>query len=266
LLCAQGYRDGRVLLAGDSAHLVIPTAGLGLNTGICDAIDVSWKLAAILGGWGGHELLQSYEDERRQIGVRNVRASGNATEARRERGEDHFRPWIREDSERGREAREMVTRTAQLEAGQTTIISGIERGYRYINSALLWPESGEGPDPDNITYVPTTWPGTRLPHMWCTNGEALLDRLGPWYTVLRFGDRVDTSGIERALATAKVPYQTLQLGIGEPAYDVYGGFDALLIRPDVHVAWRGKQTPRDPQSIAAVATGAIDGRTVASAT
>jgi 2-polyprenyl-6-methoxyphenol hydroxylase-like FAD-dependent oxidoreductase len=265
LLCAQRYRDGRVLLAGDSAHLVIPTAGLGLNTGIGDAIDVSWKLAAILDGWGGHELLQSYEDERRQIGVRNVRASGNATEARRERGEDHFRPWIREDSERGREAREMVRRTAQLEAGKTTIISGIERGYRYINSALLWPESGEGPDPDNIVYVPTTWPGTRLPHMWCTNGEALLDRLGPWYTVLRFGDRVDTSGIERALAIAKVPYETLQLGIGEPAYDVYGGFDALLIRPDVHVAWRGKHTTRDPQLIAAVATGAIDGRAVASA-
>ncbi len=103
LLCAQRYVDGRVMLAGDSAHLVIPTAGLGLNTGIGDAIDLSWKLSAILWGWGSPQLIQAYEDERRQIGVRNVRASGNATAERRERREDHWVPWIREDSDRGRE-------------------------------------------------------------------------------------------------------------------------------------------------------------------
>ncbi len=255
LLCAQRYRDGRVLLAGDSAHLVIPTAGLGLNTGVGDAIDLSWKLAAVLNGWGGPKLLQSYEDERRQIGVRNVRASGNATEERRERGESHFRPWIREDSERGREVRERVGNIARLEAGKTTIIEGIERGYRYTNSPLLWPESGEGPDPDNIAYVPTTWPGARLPHMWLSGGGALLDKFGPWYTVLRFGERVDTSGLERALTAARVPLVTLQLATSEPAYEVYGGFDAFLIRPDLHVAWRGTQTPREPQAIVATATG-----------
>lgn len=260
LLCAERYLDGRVMIAGDAAHLVIPTAGLGLNTGIGDAIDLSWKLAAILQGWGGRELLQSYEDERRQIGVRNVKASGNATEARRERREDHFRPWIREDSERGREARKQVARIAQVEAGKTTIITGIERGYRYTNSSLLWPETGDGPDPDNLVYVPTTWPGARLPHMWCKNGDALLDKFGPWFTVLRFGDRVDTSGLERALADAHVPYGTLMLDADEPAHEIYEGFDAFLIRPDLHVAWRGTRTPTDPQALAAVATGAIDGR------
>jgi 2-polyprenyl-6-methoxyphenol hydroxylase-like FAD-dependent oxidoreductase len=255
LLCAQRYIDGRVMLAGDSAHLVIPTAGLGLNTGIGDAIDLSWKLAAVLSGWGGPQLLQAYEDERRQIGVRNVRASGNATEARRERREDHWTPWIREDSERGREARERVAKLAVLEAHKTTIITGIERGYRYTNSALLWPEPGEGPDPDNLEYVPTTWPGARLPHMWCKNGDALLDRFGPWYTVLRFGDAVDTSGIERALSAAGVPHDTLVLDADEPANEVYGGFGAFLIRPDLHVAWRSRTTPRDPAAVVAVATG-----------
>jgi 2-polyprenyl-6-methoxyphenol hydroxylase-like FAD-dependent oxidoreductase len=257
LLCSQRYIDGRVLLAGDSAHLVIPTAGLGLNTGIGDAIDLSWKLAAIVSGWGGPELLQSYEDERRQIGVRNVRASGSATAARRERREDHWVPWIKEDSERGRAARDRVGKLAVLEAHKTTIITGIERGYRYTNSALLWPEAGDGPDPDAIEYVPTTWPGARLPHMWCKNGDALLDRCGPWYTVLRFGDRVDTSGLERALAAARVPYETLALDADEPAYEVYGGFGAFLIRPDLHVAWRGGAPPRDPAAIVAVATGMI---------
>jgi 2-polyprenyl-6-methoxyphenol hydroxylase-like FAD-dependent oxidoreductase len=260
LLCAQRYIDGRVMLAGDSAHLVIPTAGLGLNTGIGDAIDLSWKLAAIVSGWGGPQLLQSYEDERRQIGVRNVRASGDATAARRERRAEHWTPWIREDSERGREARERVGKLAVLEANKTTIITGIERGYRYTNSALLWPESGDGPDPDNIEYVPTTWPGARLPHMWCKSGGALLDRFGPWYTVLRFGSAVDTTGIERALAAAHVPYGVLTLDEDEPAHEVYGGFGAFVIRPDLHVSWRGTATPRDPSAIIAVATGALAGR------
>jgi len=256
LLCAQRYIDGRVMLAGDSAHLVIPTAGLGLNTGIGDAIDLSWKLAAVLSGWGGPQLLQSYEDERRQIGVRNVRASGNATAARRERRENHWVPWIKEDSERGREARERVGKLAVLEAHTTTVITGIERGYRYTNSTLLWPEPGEGPDPDNIDYVPTTWPGARLPHMWCKDGDALLDRFGPWYTVLRFGNAVETSGIERALVAAQISYDTLVLDADEPAHEVYGGFGAFLIRPDLHVAWRSTVTPRDPAAIVAVATGA----------
>jgi hypothetical protein len=155
-------------------------------------------------------------------------------------------PWIKEDSERGREARERVGKLAVLEAHKTTVITGIERGYRYTNSTLLWPEPGEGPDPDAIDYVPTTWPGARLPHMWCNDGSALLDHFGPWFTVLRFGNAVDTAGIEQALA----------LDADEPAHEVYGGFGAFLIRPDLHVAWRGTATPRDPAAIVAVATGA----------
>jgi len=83
LLLADRYRRGRVFLAGDSAHLMIPTGGLGMNTGVGDAIDLSWKLAAILQGWGGPALLDSYEVERRQIGDRNVGASRYASLGRR---------------------------------------------------------------------------------------------------------------------------------------------------------------------------------------
>jgi 2-polyprenyl-6-methoxyphenol hydroxylase-like FAD-dependent oxidoreductase len=79
LLLADRYLQGRVLLAGDAVHLVIPTGGLGMNSGIGDAIDLGWKLAATLRGWGGPQLLQSYEFERRQIGDRNVGASRYAT-------------------------------------------------------------------------------------------------------------------------------------------------------------------------------------------
>jgi 2-polyprenyl-6-methoxyphenol hydroxylase-like FAD-dependent oxidoreductase len=257
LLCAERYLDGRVMIAGDAAHLVVPTAGLGLNTGIGDAIDLSWKLAAILHGWGGPELLQSYEDERRQVGVRNVGVSSAATADRINWRAETYVPWIGEDSERGRAARERFAEVAKHEAGTTTIITGIERGYRYTNSGILWNEPGVGPDPDNYVYVPTSWPGARLPHMWLKDGTALLDHLGPWYTVLRFADAVDTSGIETMLASSGVPYQILSLDADEPAFAVYEGFNAFLIRPDAHVAWRGVSTPSDPGAIVAVATGQV---------
>jgi hypothetical protein len=74
--------------------------------------------------------------------------------------------------------------------------------------------------------------------------------------VLRFGNAVDTAGIEQALGDANVPYGVLALDADEPAHEVYGGFGAFLIRPDLHVAWRGTATPRDPAAIVAVATGA----------
>ena len=263
LLIADRYIEDRVFLAGDSVHLVVPTAGLGLNTGIGDAIDLSWKLAAVLDGWGGPELLRSYEDERRQIGVRNVKVSGAATADRVNWREESYRPWIGEASERGREARENLAALLRKEAGTTTIISGIERGYRYTDSALLWPESGEGPDPDAYAYLPTSWPGARLPHMWLKGGEPLLDRLGPWYTVLRFGNRVDTSGIERALGAAGVPYVTVALDEDEPAFEVYDRYGAFVVRPDAHVGWRGMRTPDDPARIVAVVTGFADARRMA---
>ena len=150
-------------------------------------------------GWGGPELLQSYEDERRQIGVRNVRASGNATAERRERREETYALDPRGQRTRPRGARNASGSWPCSRRGTTTIITGIERGYRYTNSALLWPEPGEGPDPDNSSTCRRVGPARGCRTCGATTADALLDRLGPWYTVLRFGERVDTRGIEAAL-------------------------------------------------------------------
>src|SRR5947199_8670541 len=95
LLLADRYCASRVFLAGDAVQLVIPTGGLGMNTGVGDAIDLSWKLAATFAGWGGPKLLASYEIERRQVGARNLAASGFATQGRR-RWRAFYRPEIRE--------------------------------------------------------------------------------------------------------------------------------------------------------------------------
>jgi 2-polyprenyl-6-methoxyphenol hydroxylase-like FAD-dependent oxidoreductase len=253
LLCAERYAEGRVFIAGDAAHLVIPTGGLGMNTGVGDAIDLSWKLAATLAGWGGPHLLASYECERRPIGLRNVKASRAAMSGRLS-WRAAYHPDIRKDTPEGAAIRaEMATRF-DVEQRKVTEILGIEAGYRYVDSPIVWPEPGDGPDPDNPHYVPTTWPGARLPHIWLKDGTALHDRLSLGCTLLRLGGtKVDSSNVERALRATGAPLDVLDIE-DDIARDIYG-FDLLLVRPDLHVAWRGDRLPEDPAAIAAVATG-----------
>jgi 2-polyprenyl-6-methoxyphenol hydroxylase-like FAD-dependent oxidoreductase len=240
LLCAERYRDGRVFLAGDAAHLVIPTGGLGMNTGVGDAIDLGWKLAATLAGWGGPGLLDGYEAERRPIGIRNLKASAAAMRGR--------------ESWRAAPTREEMSRRFDAEQRKVTEILGIEAGYRYVGSPLIWPEVGEGPDPDNPRYVPTTWPGARLPHVWLADRTALHDRLGPGFTLLRLGrTRADTGALERAFGGAGAPLEVADVP-DAAARDLYGR-DLVLVRSDLHVVWRGHRTPDDPGRLAALATG-----------
>jgi 2-polyprenyl-6-methoxyphenol hydroxylase-like FAD-dependent oxidoreductase len=136
LLLADRYGKGRVFLAGDAAHLVIPTGGLGMNSGVGDAIDLSWKLAATLAGWGGPGLLQSYEIERRQIGERNVGASRYATIGRR-KWRSMWRPNIREATPAGAETRKNLAAAADVEQRKSNEMIGAELGYRYVDSPVI---------------------------------------------------------------------------------------------------------------------------------
>jgi hypothetical protein len=244
-----------VFLAGDAVHLVIPTGGLGMNTGVGDAIDLSWKLAATLAGWGGPNLLGCYEIERRQVGARNVAASGFATQGRR-RWRALYRPEIREPTSAGAALREALARVADVEQHKATEMIGAELGYRYVGSPLIAAEPGEGPEHDFMTYVPTTWPGARLPHVWLHDGRAMQDRIGygHGYTLLRLGaTKSDATGLQRAFAAIGAPLQLLDIA-GERPRDVYG-YDLLLLRPDMHVVWRGNEAPPEPAKLAALATG-----------
>ncbi|MGH3328389.1 MAG: FAD-dependent monooxygenase [Streptomycetales bacterium] len=253
LMLADGYGRGRVFLAGDAAHLVVPAGGLGMNTGAGDAIDLAWKLAGTLAGWGGPGLLPSYEAERRPIGARNVNASRQASIGRR-RWRAAYRPNIADDTAAGAQTRAHLARLVDLEQRKSNELAGIELGYRYVDSPLIWPEPGEGPDPDSFDYLPTSWPGARLPHVWLGAGEALQDRIGPGYTLLRLaGSRADLTALERAFGACGAPFTVLDVD-SPPARDVCG-YDLLLIRPDLHVAWRGNAAPRAPDRLAAIATG-----------
>ena len=252
LLLADRYRDGHVFLAGDSAHLVIPTGGLGMNTGVGDAIDLSWKLQATLQGWGGPNLLRSYEIERRQVGDRNVGASRYASLGRR-KWRAEYRPDIREATPSGQATRETLGRTADVEQRKTNEMIGAELGYRYVGSPIVVDEPG-GAEHLFREYVPTTWPGARLPHVWLGDGTPVHDRIGDGYTLLRLGRTIgDTSCLARAMQARGAPFETLTIDDEAPR-DVYG-YDLILVRPDLHVVWRGNAPPDDPERLAALVTG-----------
>ena len=253
LLLADSYGAGRVFLAGDAVHLVIPTGGLGMNSGVGDAIDLSWKLAATLQGWGGPGLLASYDVERRQVGARNVEASRHASRGRRA-WRAAYKPDIRDKTPEGAATRANLARIADVEQRKSNEMIGAELGYRYEGSPIIAREAGEPPPANFMKYEPTTWPGARLPHVWLSDKTALHDRIGDGYTLLQLGGAQGSGGdLARAFGVYKAPFTVLDIG-DESARDVYG-HDLLLLRPDLHVVWRGNRGPADPARLAALATG-----------
>jgi len=261
LLLADRYRDQRVFLAGDAVHLVIPTGGLGMNTGVGDAIDLAWKLAATLAGWGGPALLDSYEIERRQVGERNVGASRYASLGRR-RWRAQYRPNIRDRTPEGAVTRENLVSVAEVEQRKSNEMIGAELGYRYVDSPIVCDIPG-GPEHRFRVYEPTSWPGARLPHAWLADGTPMQDRI-PYegYTLLRLARaEADTSGLEKAMRASGAPLTVLEVP-DDVVRQVYG-YDLLLLRPDLHIVWRGNRPPEDAGEVAGTATGsAVSGPAV----
>ncbi|MBY5775159.1 2-polyprenyl-6-methoxyphenol hydroxylase [Rhizobium leguminosarum] len=257
LLLADRYSEGRVFLAGDSAHLVIPTGGLGMNTGVGDAVDLSWKLAAVLNGWGGPKLLEAYELERRPIGDRNIGASRYASLGRR-RWRSQWAPGFNDETPQGESLRRNLARVADTEQRKTNEMIGAELGYRYIDSPLIWDEPG-GPEQLFRTYDPTAWTGVRLPHIWVQDGVSIHDLIGRTYAVLRMGrDPESVDPIVEAFRSRGAPITVLDFP--EDRYRELYKRAYFLVRPDLHIAWRSNELPEDPARLAAVATGqAVEG-------
>jgi 2-polyprenyl-6-methoxyphenol hydroxylase-like FAD-dependent oxidoreductase len=254
LLLADRYGKGRVFLAGDAVHLVIPTGGLGMNSGIGDAVDLSWKLAATLRGWGGPNLLASYEIERRQVGEHNVGASRYATLGRR-KWRSMWRPDIRDDTPAGAASRHNLSAVAGIEQRKSNEMIGAELGYRYVGSPVICNIPG-GPEHLFREYQPTTWPGARLPHVWLDDGTPMQDHIPDGYTILKLGrTKAYASGLERAIRSHGAPATVLDVP-DRIAREIYG-FDLILLRPDMHVVWRGNTAPEDAAEVAAIATGHV---------
>ena len=252
LLLAERYGKGRVFLTGDAAHLVIPTGGLGMNTGVGDATDLAWKLAATLQGWGGPGLLASYEVERRQIGERVVGASRYASLGYRAWLAE-VRPEIGDDTPEGTTARAHLAVVANVEQRKSNEMIGAELGYRYVDSPVIDNVPG-GPQHDLRAYLPTTWPGARLPHMWLKDATAIQDRLRPErYTLIDVVGGHDEGPLLAAFETLGAPLDVLV--VADPALRAVYERDLVLVRPDMHVVWRGDRLPQAVDALAAKVTG-----------
>ena len=239
---AQRYRDGRAVLAGDSAHQFVPTGGYGMNSGIADAAGLSWVLAALIQGWGGETLLEAYERERRPTAWWHLEASRRHMGVRLQIGQLYA-----EAGDLSGEGPEAEARRAELgrkiaEIGNAENESwGVELGYRYDDSPVVFAESSP-PPVDPITYTPSTWPGARLPHVFLADGVSIHDKLGLYFTLVALDD-VDSSAIETAARELGIPLSVLRLG--RPDLKAIYARDLMLVRPDQHVAWRGDALPGD---------------------
>lgn len=235
LAIAARYRRGQVYLAGEAAHRFHPV-GTGLDVSLGDAVDLGWKLAAVINGWGGPTLLDSYELERRPRAVLERETLVRASEARRRFG----------GLTAAGAAREFLTGLLRQESALIDDL-GIRVGGRYASSSVICAERGAPPE------TPTTWPGGRAPAVRLADGSQLFDRLGPELTLVDLTD----GGAGRPLVTAanRRGIPMTHLTVTDPAVLACWDRPLVLVRPDHHVAWRAGRVPDDWHSVLDLVSG-----------
>jgi 2-polyprenyl-6-methoxyphenol hydroxylase-like FAD-dependent oxidoreductase len=243
-LVAESYRNGRAFILGDAAHVMSPTGAYGMNTGIGDAVDLAWKLAAVSEGWGGEPLLDSFDAERRPIAVRNVKeASGNL----RRMLSPGQNEGLLDETEAGAALRQRVGAAMTEAMRQEWYTLGMHLGYRYEDSPVCIPD-GTPPTPDDTRhYVPTSRPGSRAPHVGLADGRSTLDLFGRSLALLRLGTPApDVAPLVQGARERRIPLEVVS--IDEPAVASVYERRLVLVRPDGHVAWRGDDLA-DPRVI-----------------
>jgi 2-polyprenyl-6-methoxyphenol hydroxylase-like FAD-dependent oxidoreductase len=250
---ADRYHVGRVFLAGDAVHQYSPTGGLGMNTGIQEAVDIAWKLAAVLDGWGGDQLLDSYFADRRPVAIRNNEEatanfkklvdlpSGAAIDRNTEEG-DKLRASARHVIETGGYNEEYEQ-------------EGVTVGYRYDTSPICVDDGSGFPALTIVEYDQTARPGARAPHIWMTDGRSTLDLFGRGFTLLRLGPQApDAPSFAAAAASCGMPLAVEHVNVASAA-EIYD-CTLCLVRPDGHVAWRGNADPENAAAIIDAVRGA----------
>ncbi|MFE7409697.1 FAD-dependent monooxygenase [Streptomyces laurentii] len=262
---ADHYRSGRVFLAGDAAHTLSPSGGFGMSTGVCDAADLGWKLAAALAGWAGPGLLDSYETERRPVAVAGITEANVNLRRTQER---RLSPALLDDNPVGERARAALRRElAASDVGREFDRPEMHLAYRYV-SPVVAAESVDGAGPSSGAGVnASALPGARAPHAWLAPGRSTLDLYGRDFVLLVFTDAGaegaggaagagagEPYGLARAFAERRVPLHVVRCTVPEVArrYEL----PYVLVRPDGHVAWRGTHPPRDPGALVDLVRGA----------
>ncbi len=251
---ADKYRAQRVFLAGDACHLHPPYGGFGMNMGIADAVDLGWKLAAVLRGWGGATLLQSYELERRPVHMHVLKeASQNHSKV----GAALFECGLEDESEDGELVRKRVGQRINAEKLSEFYTLGTILGDRYLDSPVVQKLlDRDAPPRDFLNYIPSSMPGARAPHAWLHDGSSLFDHFGRGFTLL-VRPAEDHGDIDAAVLHAErqgVPFSVLRLD--NPAVNCLYEHRLTLIRPDQHIAWVGNKWPKSSElDVFAMVTG-----------
>ncbi len=256
-LVADSYGAQRVFIAGDAAHLMSPTGGFGMNTGIQDAVDLGWKLAATIQGWAGSALLRSYEIERRPVAVRNVTEASSNLGRMLSTRQRLPPPEIFQAGAAGDAARADYGRWFTETMRHEWFTLGFHLGYRYDGSPIIVPDSTPAPPLPTSSYVQTARAGARAPHAWLPDGRSTLDLYGRGFVLLRLGR--DAPGGERiagAAAEAGVPLEVIALDVAQVS-ELYQR-RLVLVRPDGHVAWRADEEPAEARALIELVRGARD--------
>jgi 2-polyprenyl-6-methoxyphenol hydroxylase-like FAD-dependent oxidoreductase len=237
-LVAEKFQRGRIFLGGDAVHLFTPTGGLGYNTAVDDAVNLGWKLAAVINGWGGPNLLDTYQTERQAIAKRNTTYARGFADSL---GLFVPPPELEDETPAGEAARKRTGDHFNHHARFEFNIPGITFGGRYDGSPIVVSD-GVAPPPDTAnTYQPTGCPGGRAPHLWLGENRSLYDALGFEFTLLQLGAKdADLTPFQAAAASIKMPLSVMVIE-SEEGRDLYGA-DLALIRPDQIVAWRGNSS------------------------
>jgi 2-polyprenyl-6-methoxyphenol hydroxylase-like FAD-dependent oxidoreductase len=252
MLLIDRYRGQRVFLVGDAAHLNPPWGGHGFNTCVGDAVNIGWKLAAVLQGWAPASLLDSYEPERRPVARRTIDAAGSqeAFLAPSFAGRD-----LDDDGPTGVELRAALAEALQVKDPEFHSL-GLVLGYDYPDSPVVVPDGRPVPEPTLATYTPSAHPGARLPHAWLAEGVSLYDSLGDGLTLVQLDAAADPAPLAAEAVDRGVPLAVVDLSAVPNLRDLLGA-DLVLVRPDQHVAWRGSAVEDAPTLLARVLGSAV---------
>ena len=234
-LVAESFQKGRVFLGGDAAHLFTPTGGLGYNTAVEDAVNLSWKLASVLKGQAPAALLDSYHQERHALAERNT---GYARQFADSIGLFEAVPELEDNSPQGESARALASDYLNGHARREFNIPGVTFGGRYDGSPIIVKDGTTAPPDAANSYTPCATPGGRPPHAWLSDGRSLFDTFHTEWTLLVLGpEPVDTTAFEYAATTLGMDLKAV-LHTSPEILDLYQA-PLVLIRPDQIVAWRG---------------------------
>ncbi len=234
-LLADRYGAGRVFLIGDACHLHPPFGGFGMNMGVADGIDLGWKLAAVLDGWGGTGLLASYEGERRFV-HEYVMDEAEANHALIP--STLLRPGLADDTPAGAAARNEVGAFIREHKAAEFYTLGVVLGYCYATSPIVVDDGTMATWIRSRDYHPAAIPGCVAPHHWLADGRSLYDCFGPGFTLLLLDDAADGDAAAAEARDAGIPLTVAFLADAALA-ELYGA-PMALVRPDQHVAWRGR--------------------------